>query len=67
MALKDLVSINAWKEKLAQWKRTLEISQKPDKEEFVSSAKITALGILLIGAIGFVIFIAYFLLTNIGQ
>ncbi len=36
-------------------KRVLKVSRKPDKEEYLEFAKITALGILIIGAIGFVI------------
>jgi preprotein translocase subunit Sss1 len=29
------------KERLAQYRRTIEVSRKPDKEEFFSAAKIT--------------------------
>ena len=38
-------------------KRVLKVSRKPDKEEYFEFAKITALGILVIGVIGFVIVI----------
>ena len=38
-------------------KRVLKVSRKPDKEEYFDFAKITALGILVIGVIGFVIVI----------
>jgi len=38
-------------------RRVLLVSSKPDKEEFKQSVKITGLGILLIGAIGFIIFL----------
>jgi protein translocase SEC61 complex gamma subunit len=32
------------------------VSSKPDKEEFKLSTKITAIGIVIIGSIGFIIF-----------
>jgi len=38
-------------------RRVLLVSSKPDKDEFRLSAKITGLGILLIGIIGFIIFL----------
>ena len=38
-------------------KRVLKVSRKPDKAEYFDFAKITALGILVIGVIGFVIVI----------
>ena len=49
------------KERLAQYRRTIEVSRKPDKDEFFNAAKITGAGMLLIGAIGFVIFLIYVL------
>ena len=36
-------------------KRVLKVSRKPDTQEYLEFAKITALGILVIGVIGFVI------------
>ena len=36
-------------------KRVLKVSRKPDAQEYFEFAKITALGILVIGVIGFVI------------
>lgn len=36
-------------------KRVLKIAKKPDKEEYFSFSKITAIGIGVIGAVGFVI------------
>ena len=38
-------------------KRVLKVSRKPDRAEYFEFAKITALGILVIGIIGFVIVI----------
>lgn len=37
--------------------RVLRITKKPNKEEYKSIVKITALGIAVIGLIGFVIFL----------
>ena len=47
--------------KLKEYKRVLQIARKPGKEEFLTSSKISALGIVLIGFIGFVIFLIYIL------
>ncbi len=41
---------------LKRYRRVLKITKKPDLEEFQMSAKVTALGILVIGAIGFVLY-----------
>lgn len=40
-------------------RRVLLVSSKPDTEEFKVSAKITGLGIVIIGAIGFAIFMLF--------
>ena len=42
-----------WKETI----RVLRITKKPNKEEFTTSVKITGLGIAIIGALGFIIFL----------
>ena len=47
--------------KLREYRRVLQVARKPDKEEFMTSSKISALGIALIGFIGFVIFLIYIL------
>ncbi len=48
------------KNKIQRYARVLKITKKPTKEEFFASSKVTGLGLLLIGAVGFVIFfIAY--------
>jgi protein transport protein SEC61 subunit gamma-like protein len=49
------------KERLEQYRRTIEVSRKPDREEFFSAMKITGAGIVLIGAIGLIIFLLYYL------
>jgi protein transport protein SEC61 subunit gamma-like protein len=36
-------------------KRLFKVARKPDQEEYLRVAKITGLGILLIGAVGFAI------------
>ncbi len=36
-------------------KRVLKVSRKPDGEEYIEFAKITSIGVLVIGVIGFVI------------
>jgi protein transport protein SEC61 subunit gamma and related proteins len=35
--------------------RVLRVAKRPDREEFINVAKITGLGIIVIGIIGFVI------------
>ncbi len=40
---------------LLQSKRVWHILRKPTKEEFISIAKISAIGVLIIGAAGFII------------
>lgn len=46
--------------------RVLKVATKPSKEEFWQTGKITAIGILLIGAIGFSIFLIFQLPGLIG-
>jgi protein translocase SEC61 complex gamma subunit len=53
------------KNKISQYKRVVSIARKPEKEEFISSVKITGTGIILIGAIGFIIFLLYFLVRSL--
>jgi protein transport protein SEC61 subunit gamma-like protein len=49
------------KEKISNYMRVLAVSRKPTKDEFTSASKICGIGILLIGIIGFVIFLAFIL------
>ena len=53
------------KNKISQYKRVVNVSRKPEKEEFISSVKITGTGIVLIGVIGFIIFLLYFLIRSV--
>ncbi len=39
--------------------RVLKVATKPSREEFFQTAKITALGIVIIGSIGFGIFLLF--------
>ena len=52
------------KSRLANYKRVIDVSRKPTKEDFISSAKITGAGIALIGVIGFIVFLTYFLVVK---
>ena len=52
------------KNKLSNFKRVINVARKPSKEEFFSSIKITGSGIALIGVIGCVIFLVYFLVVK---
>ena len=47
------------KERLQDYKRVLTVARKPTKEEFRRSSKVSILGIIFIGAIGFIIFIGF--------
>ncbi len=47
---------NTIKSKLKEYHRVLKITNKPDMDEFKMSAQVTGIGILLIGAIGFIIY-----------
>ncbi len=38
-------------------RRVLRVTKKPNKEEFMTVFKVTAIGTLIIGAMGFIIFI----------
>ncbi|MDR3222666.1 MAG: protein translocase SEC61 complex subunit gamma [Methanobrevibacter sp.] len=45
------------KDFLGQCKRVIKVSRKPGKEEYINFAKVTGAGIILIGVIGFIIYI----------
>lgn len=50
---------------IRQSRRVIMVASKPDKEEYTRSVKITALGIVIIGVIGFVVFLIVRLLGGI--
>jgi len=55
------------KNKLVGYRRVLEVSHKPDKDELVSTARVVTVGIALMGAIGFIISVIYILLTQMAS
>ncbi|MFQ5815088.1 MAG: protein translocase SEC61 complex subunit gamma [Candidatus Hydrothermarchaeaceae archaeon] len=42
-------------EALKNWDRVIKLSRKPRRDEFITISKVTALGMLLVGFIGFII------------
>jgi len=50
------------KETFRKYRRVLRIARKPSKDEYIGASKICAIGILIIGLIGFVIFLIFVLL-----
>jgi len=50
------------KESVENWKRVIQVARKPNRFEFTSTSKICAVGLVLIGFIGFVIFMASILM-----
>jgi protein transport protein SEC61 subunit gamma-like protein len=52
------------KEKFSEYRRVMTIARKPDKDEFIKLSKICGLGILLVGGIGFIIYILAILLLK---
>ena len=51
-------------ETFRRYLRVLHVARKPSKEEFLTTGKMSALGIFLIGLIGFVIFLAFMVVIN---
>jgi protein transport protein SEC61 subunit gamma-like protein len=49
----------------SETKRILRCTRKPKKDEYGETAKITGLGIIVIGAIGFIVFLIAQLTLNI--
>ncbi|HID60352.1 MAG TPA: protein translocase SEC61 complex subunit gamma [Hadesarchaea archaeon] len=49
---------------LQNCRRTLQIAKKPEKDEYLQVAKITGLGILLIGFVGFIIMFAGYIIQG---
>lgn len=61
------VSMNLNKKSIVDFiklcQRVLHVSKKPGREEFVNVAKITGLGVLVIGSVGFILSMAAQLLN----
>jgi len=51
---------------LKQYRRVLYISKRPDRDEYINVAKITGIGIIIIGVIGFIIYMIAVLLGYIS-
>ncbi len=56
-----LSSITGW---LKQYWRILQLTRKPSREEFLTISKVAGAGILLIGAIGFAIYLIMVLIPR---
>ncbi len=52
------------KEKLEEYRRVIRVAVKPSKEEFVTTSKIVALGVALLGFIGFFVHLVFILLRG---
>ncbi len=52
---------------IQQSRYVLKLARKPTREEFVRTAKITGLGILILGLIGYVFQFVYTWLTGLGR
>ena len=50
---------------IEQSRRVLKLARKPTKEEIIRTAKITGVGIAVLGIIGYIIHWVYYLLTQI--
>jgi len=46
-------------ESLKKYRRVLQIARKPSRDEFIASSKISALGMGIVGLIGFAIFMVF--------
>lgn len=57
MELKPRKWKNDLKSKINEYKRVLKIATKPDREEFEMAAKVTGAGMLIIGLIGFIMYL----------
>lgn len=53
------------KTKLKEWQRVVKLARKPRRQEFNNVAKITGLGIVLVGIIAFFIKLASFYASNV--
>jgi protein transport protein SEC61 subunit gamma-like protein len=53
MEIKDITS--ALRDTYKSWDRILKLSRKPRREEFIAITKVTGLGAVVVGVIGFAI------------
>ena len=54
--------VDKFKTFIVECKRVLLVTKKPSKEEFKAVVKVTGVGTLIIGAIGFITHVLYLLL-----
>lgn len=52
------------KEKLEEYRRVIRVAVKPTKDEFIVSGKITAIGVAILGVIGFIISLIFLFLRG---
>jgi len=50
------------RETFRRYRRVLQVARKPSKDEYLGASKICALGIVVIGVIGFAIFLLFVVL-----
>lgn len=55
------------KAKFKEWQRVIKLARKPRKQEFSNVAKITGLGIVVVGIIGFLIKLASYYTSALTQ
>ncbi len=51
---------------LQKYIRVLQIMKKPSREEFMAAAKVTGIGALLIGLIGYIIYVIMVTIGAVG-
>jgi len=59
------MNMNTISQFLRQCRRVLYVSKRPDGDEYVNVAKVTGIGIIIIGVIGFIISLVAQLLSYI--
>ena len=52
-------------EKIKEWERVIKLSRKPRKSEYLGVAKVTGAGMIIIGAVAFLIRLAIHLASSI--
>ena len=52
------------KEKLEEYRRVIRVAVKPDKQEFIVTSKVVALGVTLLGFLGFFIHLLFILIRG---
>ena len=54
-------------EKVREWERVIKLSRKPRKSEYISVAKVTGAGMILVGVVAFLIRLLVHLASSIGK